>query len=55
MNIVGLGESLIGQLVDSGLVNDYADLYALNEARLESLERMGKKSAANVRAEIERS
>jgi DNA ligase (NAD+) len=55
MNIEGLGESLIGQLVDSGLVSDYADVYALAEARLEALERMGKKSAANVRAEIERS
>jgi DNA ligase (NAD+) len=55
MNIEGLGESLIAQLVDSGLVSDYADVYALTEARLEALERMGKKSAANVRAEIERS
>jgi DNA ligase (NAD+) len=55
MNIEGLGESLIAQLVDSGLVRDYADVYALTEARLESLERMGKKSAAKVRAQIERS
>lgn len=55
MNIEGLGESLISQLVDSGLVSDYADVYALTETRLETLERMGKKSAAKVRAQIERS
>ncbi len=55
MNIEGLGESLIAQLVDAGLVRDYADVYALTEDRLEALERMGKKSAAKLRAQIERS
>ena len=55
MNIEGLGESLIAQLVDSGLVRDYADVYGLTEDRLEVLERMGKKSAAKLRAQIERS
>jgi DNA ligase (NAD+) len=55
MNIEGLGESLISQLVDAALVKDYADIYALTEEQLESLERMGKKSAAKVRAQIERS
>jgi DNA ligase (NAD+) len=55
MNIEGLGESLIGQIVDSGLVKDYADLYALSSGQLEGLERMGKKSAAKVMAQIERS
>lgn len=55
MDIEGLGESLISQLVDKGLVSDYADLYALTAERLEELERMGRKSAANVMAEIERS
>jgi len=54
MNIEGLGESLIAQLVDSGLVRDYADVYALSEERLQALERMGKKSAAKLRAQIER-
>jgi DNA ligase (NAD+) len=55
MNIEGLGESLIDQLVTTGLVQDYADLYSLDVDRLAALERMGKKSAANVIAEIERS
>jgi DNA ligase (NAD+) len=55
MDIEGLGESLISQLVETGLVKDYADLYALTTERLEELERMGKKSAAKVRGQIERS
>jgi DNA ligase (NAD+) len=55
MNIEGLGESLIAQLVDSGLVKDYADVYALTQEQLEALERMGKKSASKVLAQIERS
>jgi DNA ligase (NAD+) len=55
MNIEGLGESLIDQLVSTGLVSDYADLYGLAVDRLAALERMGKKSAANVVGEIERS
>jgi DNA ligase (NAD+) len=55
MNIEGLGESLVDQLVTSGLVRDYADLYALTVEQLASLERMGKKSAANLVAEIDRS
>jgi DNA ligase (NAD+) len=48
MSIDHLGESLVEQLVEKGLVKDVADLYDLDEARVESLERMGKKSAANV-------
>ena len=55
MNIEGLGESLIAQLVDSALVKDYADVYGLTQSRLEALERMGKKSAAKLREQIERS
>ncbi len=55
MNIEGLGESLVEQLVTSGLVHDYADLYALTPDALAALERMGKKSAANLVAEIDRS
>ena len=46
MDIEGLGEKLVEQLVATGLVKHYADLYALDPARLESLDRMGKKSAA---------
>jgi DNA ligase (NAD+) len=55
MNIEGLGESLVDQLVTRGLVRDYADLYALTIDQLAALERMGKKSAANLVAEIEKS
>lgn len=55
MNIEGLGESLIDQLVDTGLVKDVADLYALQAPALENLERMGKKSAAKLLEEIARS
>jgi DNA ligase (NAD+) len=45
MDIEGLGDKLVEQLVSTGLVKDYADLYALTPEQLESLERMGKKSA----------
>jgi DNA ligase (NAD+) len=55
MNIEGLGEALVDQLVTTGLVTDYADLYALTVDQLAALERMGKKSAANLVAEIDRS
>ena len=55
MDIEGLGESLVGQLVDAGLVRDFSDLYTLTAPALEALERMGKKSAANVLAKIEHS
>jgi DNA ligase (NAD+) len=46
MDIEGLGDKLVEQLVSTGLVKDYADLYALEAGRLEPLERMGEKSAA---------
>ena len=55
MNIEGLGESLVSQVVDAGLVRDYADLYSLTPEQLEQLERMGKKSAAKVISQIDRS
>jgi DNA ligase (NAD+) len=55
MNIEGLGESLVDQLVRTGLVRDYADLYALDVQTLAGLERMGKKSAANLVEEIGKS
>ncbi len=48
MDVDRLGESLIEQLVRTGLVKDVADLYDLTSERLEALERMGKKSADNV-------
>jgi DNA ligase (NAD+) len=55
MNIDGLGEALVDQLVEKGLVQSYADLYRLEAGVLAGLDRMGKKSAANLVAEIERS
>ena len=45
MDIEGLGEKLVEQLVTSGLVKGFADLYQLKESQLLELERMGKKSA----------
>lgn len=55
LNIDGLGDVLIEQLVDKGLVKSVADLYALTEDQLAGLERMGPKSAANVIRNIDRS
>jgi DNA ligase (NAD+) len=55
MNIEGLGESLLDQLVTSELVRDYADLYALTVDQVAALDRMGTKSAAKLVAEIDRS
>jgi DNA ligase (NAD+) len=48
MDIDGLGPAIIEQLVDNGHVKDPADLYTLDAETLEGLERMGKKSAANL-------
>lgn len=55
MDIEGLGESMAEQLVDSGLVKDYGDIYSLKAERLERLERMGEKSARNLETAIEKS
>ena len=55
MDIEGLGESLVDQLVGTGLVRDVADIYRLTGEQLAALERMGKKSAANLVARIEKS
>ncbi len=48
MDIEGLGEKLVNQLVDTGIVNSYADLYGLTLEKLMRLERMGEKSAKNL-------
>src|SRR5262249_49780001 len=48
MDIEGLGEKLVDQLVDAGLVQTPADIYALTQEGLADLERMGDKSAANL-------
>jgi len=55
MNIDGLGDALVDQLVDRGLVRNVADIYSLTPAQLVSLERMGAKSVANLIANIEKS
>jgi DNA ligase (NAD+) len=55
MDIEGLGERLVEQLVDAGMVKTPADLYRLDAATLAGLDRMGEKSAANLVAAIERS
>jgi len=55
MNIDGMGDALVDQLVDRGLVRGLADLYTVTVDQLMALERMGPKSAANVIRNIERS
>ncbi len=55
MDIDGLGEKLVEQLVDMGLVNSPADLYRLGMVKLANLERMAEKSAAKLLAAIEAS
>jgi DNA ligase (NAD+) len=52
MDIDHLGEALVEQLVDRGIVKDMADLYALTPETVAALERMGEKSAQNVVASI---
>jgi len=55
MNIDGVGEALVDQLVDRGMVTSVADLYQLKADQLLSLDRMGEKSAANLLVNITRS
>jgi DNA ligase (NAD+) len=55
MNIDGLGEKIVDQMVDKGLVKDVADLYSLKREDLAALERMAEKSAQNLLDEIEES
>jgi len=55
MNIEGLGEKLVGRLVDSGRVASVADLYALSPDEWLDVERMGGKSASNIAAALSRS
>jgi len=54
MNIEGLGEKIIEQMVDRGLVRDYADLYSLTLKDLLTLERMGERLGGNILTAIER-
>lgn len=55
MDIDGLGEKIVDQLVDKGMVKDVADLYTLKEEEVAALERMAEKSAQNLLEEIEAS
>ena len=55
MDIEGLGEKLVDQLVDGHFIHSLPDLYRLDVATLSSLERMGEKSALNILAALERS
>src|SRR5438105_5996899 len=55
MNIDGMGDALVTQLTEKGMVKDVADIYKLTKDKLLSLERMGEKSAENVLREVENS
>jgi DNA ligase (NAD+) len=55
MNIDGMGDALVTQLTERGLVKNVADIYKLTKADLLSLERMGDKSAQNILDEIDAS
>jgi DNA ligase (NAD+) len=55
MDIEGLGDKLVDQLVSNGMVKDFDDLYGLTVEQLADLDRMGKKSAQNVIEAIEES
>jgi DNA ligase (NAD+) len=55
MDIEHLGPALIDQLIENGLVGNFADLYKLEEGQIAELERMAEKSAANVIKAIEAS
>jgi DNA ligase (NAD+) len=55
MDIEGLGDKLVDQLVMAGVVQGYADLYRLDRDQLAQLERMGQKSAENLLAGLEAS
>lgn len=55
MDIDGMGEALIDQLVDKGMVRSVADLYSLTKEQLAALDRMGDKSAARILKGVEAS
>jgi len=55
MNIDGMGDALVNQLTERGLVKNVADIYGLTKTDLLSLERMGDKSAENILREIKNS
>jgi len=53
MDIVGLGDKIVEQLLDAELIHDPADIYHLEENQLSTLERMGEKSAAKLISAIQ--
>ncbi|KGJ49130.1 NAD-dependent DNA ligase LigA [Clostridium sp. NCR] len=55
MNIEGLGESIVGLLLDNNIIKDIADLYYIKKEDVINLERMGEKSAENLIKAIEKS
>ncbi len=55
MDVEGLGDKLVDQLVDGGLIRSLPELYTLGLAKLAALERMGEKSAVNLLAGLEKS
>lgn len=55
LDVEGLGDKLVEQLVDAQLVKDVADVFVLQQEQVEGLERMAQKSAANLLAAIEKS
>ena len=55
MDIDGLGDKLVEQMTDSGLINHVADLYSLKARQIADMERMGEKSADNLIAALEKS
>jgi len=55
MDIEGLGDKLVQQLVDKNLVHSVADLYALTKSQLANLDRMAEKSAQNLLDQVEKS
>jgi DNA ligase (NAD+) len=55
MDIEGLGEAMVGQLVEHKMLGDVSDIYELNAEKLNQLDRMGEKSVSNLLEAIERS
>lgn len=55
MNIDGMGDAVVGMLLDAHLIKNVEDIYSLNVNELETLERFGRKSAENLIAAIEKS
>lgn len=55
MDIDGLGSAIVEQLIQQGMVHSPADLYYLDPAQVEAMDRMGKQSTANLMAAIEKS